>query len=84
MTGKPKVDMWRPWPFLTKLQIEQSPSFKLGMSFKAEKKLRSASCKVIAEAGQSTMPTDRPAEWGFCACRVLKHVNMQERPWIRE
>ena len=57
MAGKPKVDMWRPWPFLTKLQIEQSPSFKLGMSFKAEKKLRSAACKVIAEAGQSNTPT---------------------------
>lgn len=46
------MDEWRPWPLLTRLQIEQSPSFQKGMTFKAEKKLRETSCKIIGEAGE--------------------------------
>jgi len=50
--GRKLVDEWRPWPLLTRLQIEQSPSFQKGMTFKAEKKLRETSCKIIGEAGE--------------------------------
>lgn len=56
------VDEWRPWPLLTQRQIEESPSFKLGMSFKHEKKLREAACKVIGEAGTSLYRTARPLD----------------------
>lgn len=51
------VDKWRPWPLLSRDQIEQSPSFKLDMSFKQEKKLRESACKVIGEAGMLGLHT---------------------------
>lgn len=45
------MDEFRPWQLLTRSQIEMSPSFKEGMSFKTEKKLRETACKIINEAG---------------------------------
>jgi hypothetical protein len=53
------VDEWRPWPLLTRSQIEESPSFKKGMSFKIEKKLRETSCKIIGEAGEGPLCSQR-------------------------
>ena len=52
VSGRRLEDVWKPWPLLTKAQIEESPSFKLGMSFKTERRLRDSACKVIAEAGK--------------------------------
>lgn len=49
--GRRPENTWQPWPLLTESQIEASPSFKLGMTFKAEKKLRDAACSVISDAG---------------------------------
>lgn len=54
--GRTLVDEWKPWPLLTRPEIEESPSFKLGMSFKLERKLREAACKVIGEAGPLSLP----------------------------
>ena len=48
-------DEFIPWPLYSRAQIEESPSFKAGMSFKHERKLREAACKVIGEAGQQLL-----------------------------
>lgn len=61
------VDQWRPWALLDKEQIEKSPSFELGMSFKAEKKIREAACKAIGEAGKLPKP------WTRRACKLVAH-----------
>lgn len=51
------VDEWKPWPLLTQEQIEESPSFKLGMSFKAERRLRETACIIIWLAGSDAKLT---------------------------
>ena len=58
--GRKPENVWQPWPLLTQAQIEESPSFKQGMSFKDERKLREAACKIISLAGLASLTCIHP------------------------